>query len=41
MKRKIIELEEIDSIEDFETANTFLLLDKNLNEIVTNKTNPL
>jgi PAS domain S-box-containing protein len=41
MKRKIIELEEIDSIEDFETANTFLLLDKNLNEIVTNTTKPL
>jgi len=41
MKRKIIELEEIDSIEDFETANTFLLLDKNLNKIVTNTTKPL
>lgn len=38
MKRKIIELEEIDSIEDFETANTFLLLEKNLDFIINNET---
>jgi len=47
MKRKIIELGELDTtIEDFETSNSFLLLDKNLDFLrnettLTNTTKPL